>query len=341
MAKTMKAAVVTAFDKPLSIEEVPVPEVGPDQVLMKVEVCGVCGTDVSAARGSWPIKPTPPFIPGHEGVGHVAAVGRDVKDVKEGDRIGVPFMYSACGHCEFCTTGWEPLCPQMLMTGYLVNGGFAEYALGHPTYVTHIPDALELAPAAPIMCAGVTVYKGLKMTETRPGHWVLVSGIGGLGHLAVQYAKAMGMHCVAVDVSPQKVALGKEMGADLVINAAEEDPVARVQQEIGGVHGAIVTAASVPAFAQAVGMMRRHGTLSLIGIAESDLPLNPFLTVAQGITVRGSIVGNRQDMVEAMQFAAEGKVSPHYSTAKLDDVNTIIENLESGKVDGRVVMQIG
>jgi propanol-preferring alcohol dehydrogenase len=227
------------------------------------------------------------------------------------------------------------------MTGYLVNGGFAEYALGDPAYVTHIPDGLEFAPAAPIMCAGVTVYKGLKETGTRPGQWMLVSGIGGLGHIAIQYAKAMGMHCVAVDVSPRKVALGKEMGADIAINAAEEDPVARVQAEVGGVHGALVTAASAPAFAQAVGMTRRHGTLSLVGIAESDLPLNPFLTVAQGITVRGSLVGTRQDMVEAMQFAAEGKVAPHYSIAKLDDVNTILENLESGKVDGRVVMQIG
>jgi propanol-preferring alcohol dehydrogenase len=340
MAKTMKAAVATAFDKPLSIQDLPMPEVGPDQILVKVEVCGVCGTDVSAARGHWAIKPQLPFVPGHEGVGHVAALGRNVKNVKEGDRVGVPFMHSACGHCEFCTTGWEPLCHQMLMTGYMVNGGFAEYTLGDPDFVTQIPDGLDFAPAAPIMCAGVTVYTGLKVSEARPGQWMLVSGIGGLGHIAIQYAKAMGMHCVAVDVSPQKVALGKEMGADVVINAAKEDPVARVQKEIGGVHGALVTAASAPAFAQAIGMMRRHGTLVLIGISASDLPLHPLLTVSQDITVRGSFVGNRQDMIEAMQFAADGKVAPHYSTAKLDDVNTILENLEGGKVDGRVVMQI-
>jgi propanol-preferring alcohol dehydrogenase len=340
MAKTMKAAVVTAFDKPLSIEDVPVPEVGPDQILVKVEACGVCGTDVSAARGHWAIRPQLPFVPGHEGVGHVAALGRNVKNVKKGDRVGVPFMHSACGHCEFCTTGWEPLCHQMVMTGYMVNGGFAEYTLGDPAFVTRIPDGLEFAPAAPIMCAGVTVYTGLKVSETRPGQWMLVSGIGGLGHIAIQYAKAMGMHCVAVDVSPQKVALGKEMGADIVINAAKEDPVARVQTELGGVHGAIVTAASAPAFAQAIGMMRRHGTLVLIGISASDLPLHPLLTVSQDITVRGSFVGNRQDMIEAMQFAADGRVTPHYSIARLDDVNTILENLEGGKVDGRVVMQI-
>ena len=193
MAKTMKAAVVHEFKQPLAIEEVPVPEVGPGQILVKIEASGVCHTDLHAADGDWPVKPTPPFIPGHEGVGTVAAVGAGVTAVKEGDRVGVPWLHTACGHCKYCLSGWETLCDAQKNTGYSVNGGFAEYVLADPNYVGHLPDGLGFEMAAPILCAGVTVYKGLKETDTKPGDTVVISGIGGLGHVAVQYAKAMGL----------------------------------------------------------------------------------------------------------------------------------------------------
>ncbi|ODT18008.1 MAG: zinc-dependent alcohol dehydrogenase [Kaistia sp. SCN 65-12] len=340
MAKTMKAAVVTAFKKPLVIREVPVPEVGANQILMKVEASGVCHTDLHAAHGDWPVKPSPPFIPGHEGVGFVAAVGRDVKGVKEGDRIGVPWLYTACGHCPHCRTGWETLCHEQQNTGYSVNGGFADYVVADPTYVGKLPASLDFGPAAPVLCAGVTVYKGLKETEARPGEWVAVSGIGGLGHMAVQYAKAMGMHCAAIDVHPEKLDLARKLGADMVINAREEDPGPALHKAMGGVHGVLVTAVSPKAFAQAQAMLRRRGTMVLVGLPPGDFPLPIFDTVLNRITVRGSIVGTRQDLAECLEFAGEGKVKPHFSWEPLDAINDIFDRMQQEKIDGRIVMRL-
>jgi propanol-preferring alcohol dehydrogenase len=340
MPKKMKAAVVTAFNKPLSIEEVPVPEVGRGQILMKVEASGVCHTDLHAARGDWPVKPSLPFIPGHEGVGVVAAVGAGVSGVREGDRIGVPWLYTACGRCPYCRTGWETLCHDQQNTGYSVNGGFAEYVLADPAYVGHLPKGLDFGAAAPVLCAGVTVYKGLKETEVRPGEWVAISGIGGLGHMAVQYAKAMGMHCAAVDIHPEKLELARSLGADIVVNAREEDPGAALQKAVGGMHGVLVTAVTPKAFSQAIGMLRRRGTMALVGLPPGDFPLPIFETVLNRITVRGSIVGTRQDLVECLEFAGEGKVHAHFSWEPLDAINGIFERLEKETVDGRIVMQV-
>lgn len=341
MAKTMKAAVVRELGRPLVIEDMPVPEVGPGQILMKVEACGVCHTDLHAASGDWPVKPTLPFIPGHEGVGFVAAVGQGVNAVKEGDRIGVPWLHTACGHCEHCRTGWETLCYDQQMTGYTVNGGFAEYVLADPNYVGHLPDSLEFGAAAPVLCAGVTVYKGLKETDTKAGDWVAISGVGGLGHMAVQYAKAMGRHVVAIDVAEDKLKLAKEVGADATVDARANDAVEQVRTITdGGAHGILVTAVSRAAFGQALAMTRRHGTMSLVGLPPGDFPLPIFDVVLNRVTVRGSIVGTRQDLVEALQFAGEGKVASHYSWDSLDNINAIFDRLRDGKIDGRVVMRI-
>ncbi|WP_287883104.1 alcohol dehydrogenase catalytic domain-containing protein, partial [Paracoccus sp. (in: a-proteobacteria)] len=180
MAKTMKAAVVREFGKPLTIDEVPIPEPGPGMIQVRIHASGVCHTDLHAAEGDWPVKPNPPFIPGHEGVGFVSAVGAGVKHVKEGDRVGVPWLYTACGHCRHCLGGWETLCESQLNTGYSVNGGFADYVVADPNYVGHLPKNIDFLEIAPVLCAGVTVYKGLKVTDTKPGDWVVISGIGGL-----------------------------------------------------------------------------------------------------------------------------------------------------------------
>ncbi len=255
MPKTMKAAVVHELGKPLTIEEVPVPEPGHGQILVKIAAAGVCHTDLHAVEGDWPVKPKPPFIPGHEGVGHVFAAGAGVKQVKEGDRVGVPWLYTACGHCRHCLGGWETLCTEQQNTGYSVNGGFAEYVLADPDYVGHLPSNVDFAEIAPVLCAGVTVYKGLKVTDTKPGDWVVISGIGGLGHMAVQYAKAMGLNVVAVDVDDAKLDLARRLGASLTVNAANSDPVAFVKKEIGGAQGVLVTAVSPKAFEQAIGMV--------------------------------------------------------------------------------------
>ncbi|MEM6670209.1 MAG: zinc-dependent alcohol dehydrogenase [Pseudomonadota bacterium] len=340
MPQTMKAAVVKAFKQPLSVEEVVKPEVSPGRIIVKIEASGVCHTDLHAAHGDWPVKPTPPFIPGHEGVGIVAEVGAGVTAVKEGDRVGVPWLHTACGRCRHCVTGWETLCRNdPAYTGYTVNGGFAEFVDADPNYVGLLPCALDFAPAAPILCAGVTVYKGLKETDARPGDTVVISGIGGLGHLAVQYAKAMGLHVIGVDIAADKLALARQMGADQVVNAAEVDPVAEVQAG-GGAEAVLVTAVSTKAFDQAVGMLAPGGTMSLVGLPPGEFPLPIFDVVLNRKTVRGSIVGTRADLAEALAFAGEGKVATHYSVDRLDNINSIFDRLLAGQIDGRIVMSV-
>ncbi len=338
MENTMKAAVVREFGKPLVIEEVRVPEVTPGTILVKVAATGVCHTDLHAANGDWPVKPQPPFIPGHEGVGHVVAVGAGVTWVKEGDRVGVPWLYTACGHCAHCLGGWETLCELQQNTGYSVNGSFAEYLLADARYVGHLPANVGFAEIAPVLCAGVTVYKGLKVTDTKPGDWVAISGIGGLGHMAVQYAKAMGLNVVAVDIDDAKLRLAEELGASLSVNALHDDPAAFIRKEIGGAHGVLVTAVSPKAFQQAMGMARRGGTISLNGLPPGDFPLSIFDTVLNGITVRGSIVGTRLDLQEALDFAAAGKVRATVAVDRLENINEIFGRMREGAIEGRVVI---
>ncbi|MAC33769.1 alcohol dehydrogenase AdhP [Parahaliea mediterranea] len=340
MSTAMKAAVVHEFGKPLSIEEVAVPKVEPGKIVVKVEASGVCHTDLHAVEGDWPVKPRPPFIPGHEGVGFVAEIGAGVTTVKEGDRVGVPWLYTACGHCPHCVTGWETLCENQHNTGYSVNGGFAEYVLADPNFVGHLPDGLEFGNAAPVLCAGVTVYKGLKETECKPGQTVVISGIGGLGHMAVQYAKAMGMKVIAVDINEEKLSLARSLGADWTLNAKEVDPVAEVQKQVGGAHGVLITAVSNSAFKQGVGMLGRHGTMVLNGLPPGTFELDIFDTVLTRKTIRGSIVGTREDLREALAFAGEGKVTSHYTTEPLDNINSIFDRMREGRIDGRIVMKI-
>ncbi len=340
MSPTMKAAVVRAFGQPLAIEEIPIPRPGAGDILVKIAACGVCHTDLHAAEGDWPVKPSPPFIPGHEGVGHVVAVGAGVTHVREGDRVGIPWLYSACGTCPHCLGGWETLCESQRNTGYSVNGGFAEYALADAAYVGHLPDGLDFVAAAPVLCAGVTVYKGLKVTDTRPGQWVVISGVGGLGHMAVQYARAMGLQVAAVDVDDAKLALARTLGATVTVNALNTDPAAYLKQTIGGAHGALVTAVSPKAFEQALGMVRRGGTVSLNGLPPGDFPLSIFDMVLNGITVRGSIVGTRLDLEESLAFAARGAVKATVSTDRLENINDVFERMRQGRIEGRVVLDL-
>jgi alcohol dehydrogenase, propanol-preferring len=329
--RTMKAAVVREFGEPLVIEEVPVPRPGAGQVLVRMH----------AAEGDWPVKPKPPFIPGHEGVGQVAGVGSGVSHVKEGDRIGIPWLHTACGHCEHCLGGWETLCEQQQNTGYSVNGGFAEYALADADYVGRLPDGVSFVEIAPVLCAGVTVYKGLKVTDTRPGNWVVISGIGGLGHMAVQYARAMGLNVAAVDVDDAKLELARRLGATVTVNAKTTDPVAYLKQEIGGAHGVLVTAVSPKAFEQATAMVRRGGTVSLNGLPPGQFPLDIFGMVLNGITVRGSIVGTRLDLQESLDFAAQGKVRATVSSDRLENINDVFARMRKGAIEGRVVLDMG
>lgn len=339
MGNTMKAAVVTAFNQPLEIQQVEIPKVSPGKVLVKMIATGVCHTDLHAMHGDWPIKPTVPFIPGHEGVGTVVEIGEGIDHLQVGDTVGVPWLYSACGHCDHCYAGWETLCKKQQNSGYSVNGSFAEFCLADGEYVGVIPEGVNLLEIAPILCAGVTVYKGLKMTEAKSGNWVAISGIGGLGHVAVQYAKTMGFSVVAIDVDDAKLDLALELGADVVVNALKTDVKEAVLQATGeGCHGVLVTAVSPKAFEQAVAIIRRGGTMVLNGLPPGKFDLSIFDMVLDGITVRGSIVGTRLDLKEALEIAARGKVKAHVSVEPLENINDIFDRMEKGKIEGRIVI---
>jgi propanol-preferring alcohol dehydrogenase len=341
MALKMMAAVVEQFGKPLTLREwdIPSPEAG--QIVVKTEACGVCHTDLHAARGDWPVKPKLPFIPGHEAIGLVAAVGSGVTSVKAGDRVGIPWLHSACGHCEYCLTAWETVCPEAQFGGYTRNGGFAEYVLADPNYVAHVPDGLAAAEAAPLICAGVTTYKGIKESAAKPGEWIAISGVGGLGHLAVQFAKAMGLLVCAVDIDDGKLAHATRLGADLAINAKSGDPAAAVKKQTGGgAHGVLITAPSLSAFTQGVGMTRKRGTCVLVGLPPGEFPIPLFDVVANCITIRGSFVGTRQDMAETLAFATAGKVKANIELQALAAINQVFDRLEKGDVGSRVVLDL-
>ena len=336
---TMKAAVVHAFGKDLTIDDVPMPAPGPGQALVKLITSGVCHTDLHAVEGDWPVKPNPPFIPGHEGVGTVVALGEGVTNLTVGQLVGNAWLFSACGDCQYCRTGWETLCEQQQNAGYSVDGSFGQYMLVDARFAAVIPEGADLVEVAPILCAGVTVYKGLKMTEARPGQWVVISGIGGLGHIAVQYARAMGLRVAAVDIADDKLALAKKHGAELLVNAAHEDPIGLVQRVTGGAHGVLVTAVHPSAFGQAIHMSRRGGTIVFNGLPAGDFPASIFEIVLKGLTVRGSIVGTRQDLAEALEFYAKGQIHPTVSTRDLGEINAVFDEMKHGKIDGRVVIR--
>lgn len=341
MTTTMKAAVVRQFGAPLSIEHRPVPTPGPGEVLIRIQASGVCHTDLHAACGDWPVKPTPPFIPGHEGTGIVAALGAGVSNLKEGDAVGVAWLHDACGHCEHCLSGWETLCESQHNSGYSVDGSFAEYAVGNAHYVGRLPRGGDFLELAPILCAGVTTYKGIRETDTRPGDWIAISGIGGLGHVAVQYAKVMGLHVVALDIGADKLALARTLGADVAVDASAPDAVAQVISATGGgAHGVLVTAVSPAAFSQSLQLVRRRGTISLVGLPPGEFATPIFDVVLKRITLRGSIVGTRMDLAEALAFAAEGKVKAHIHTRRLEDINAVFDEMKRGAIDGRVVLDL-
>ena len=288
------------------------------------------------------MRPSPTFVPGHQSPGSVAALGPGVTELKEGDAVGVAWLHDACMRCEYCETGWETLCEHQHNTGYSVDGGFAEYVIASAPFVARLPADVNFAEIAPILCAGVTTYKGLKETEARPGQWVAISGVGGLGHVAIQYAKAMGLNVAALDISDDKLALARAAGADLAVNARSDDAVAEVVEATkGGAHGILVTAVSPPAFSQALRMVRRKGTVSLVGLPPGEFPTPIFDVVLKRITVRGSIVGTRRDLDEALAFAAAGKVKAEIHKAPIEAINTIFADLKAGRIEGRMVLDIG
>ena len=336
----MKAAVAHQFKHALEIQQVEKPIVGAKDVLVKIHACGVCHTDLHACHGDWPVKPKLPLVPGHEGVGEVVEVGSQISHIQIGDRVGIPWLYSACGHCEYCLSGDENLCLSQQNAGYSVDGSYAEYCKAHGDYVVKIPDGVSYVDAAPLFCAGVTTYKALKVSEIKPGQWVAIFGVGGLGHLAVQYAVAMGLNVVAVDTGDGKLALAKSLGATLCLDFNRDDVNGKINRQVGGVHAAICTAVSKAGFEQSYKAVRRGGKCVLVGLPPEEMPLPIFDTVLNGVSVVGSIVGTRKDLEECLDFAARGKVKAITIEKSLDDINQVFEQMIAGEINGRVVMKL-
>ena len=336
----MKAAVVTAFDQPLEIRDLPVPNPGPDQVLVRIEASGLCHTDIHAAQGDWPVKPTPPFTPGHEGVGIIEALGPDTTMWSVGDRVAIPWLGYACGRCEYCVTGRETLCTVQQNTGYSIDGAHAEYALADARYVVGVPDGVTAFDAAPLTCAGVTTYKAIKVAGVRPADRVAIFGIGGLGHLAQQYAQIFGAETVAVDVTEDKLRLARDLGARWTVNAQTSDPVAEIRR-LGGIDVAIVLAASPRVIEQAFASLRRGGRLVLVSLPRDNTVRIPvFETVLGGLTIIGSIVGTRADLAEVLRLHANGKTTVELQVRKLEEINHAMAEVLAGRVPARIVFAL-
>lgn len=343
MKKTMKAAILRKIGDKLRIEQVPVPTPGRGEVLIKVTACGVCHSDLHAIDGDWSPPPVLPLIPGHEVAGHVTALGEGVADLKVGEAVGVPWMYNACGQCEFCLAGMETICKVAEATGYTKPGGYAEYMVADAAFVARLPRNADLYRLAPILCAGVTTYRGLKRTGARPGQWVAVVGIGGLGHIAVQYAKAMGYRIAAVDVADDKLRLARKLGAEIAVNGRAQNAPQVLQDRIGGAHGAIVTAVAPQAFEQAIAMLRPAGTVCYIGLPggkKDEIRASISAITNWELSVRGSNVGTRLDLNEAVAFAANGLVTATIKKAPLERINAIFEEMRAGKILGRMVLKL-
>ena len=339
----MDRGLILAAPGELRLEEIAVPEPGPDEVRVRIAASGVCHSDLHAVEGDWTPLPNLPLIPGHEVAGHVVATGSGVDGFKSGDAVGVPWMYSSCGACEFCLAGMETICRQGEATGYTRPGGYAEYMVARADYVARLAEGVDPYAMAPILCAGVTTYRGLKRTGARPGQWVVVLGIGGLGHIAVQYARAMGLRVAAVDVAADKLALATSLGAELAVDAASTDAVAAIQEKIGGAHAAVVTAVATRAFEQAILMLRPAGTVAYIGLpgGKSDEIRASISAITNWeLTVRGSNVGTRLDLEEAVAFAARGLVKAKVRTAPLEEINAVLDEMRRGRIVGRVVLKL-
>jgi alcohol dehydrogenase, propanol-preferring len=336
----MKAAVLHEFKTPLSVEDVEQPQPDEHEVLIEVEACGVCHSDLHVADGDWPqLVPITkkPLILGHEIAGRVVEKGDAVTDLALGDRVGIPWVYWTCGACDFCREGNENLCSKQKITGVTVDGGYAEFVKAPASHATRIPDELSSVDAAPLFCAGVTVYRALKHAKIRPGQRLAIFGVGGLGHLAVQIGVGLGAIVTAIDVSDEKLAHAKSLGASATLNGATMNVVKELRRS-GGVHTALVTSASKKAYDTAFPGLRPTGTLLVVGLPSESLCFPPILMAATEVHIQASSVGTREDLQEVLAMAAAGKVHCQTSTRPLSQVNEVLEELRNGQVSGRIVL---
>jgi propanol-preferring alcohol dehydrogenase len=336
----MKAAVLREFKKPLAVEEVGQPQPGTGEVLIRVEACGVCHSDVHVADGDWAqfakIVKTP-LILGHEIAGVVVEKGAAVDDLQIGERVGVPWIHWTCGECEFCREGNENLCRQQKITGVTVDGGYAEFLKVPASHAVRIPDGLSSIQAAPLFCAGVTVYRALKRSGILPGQLLAVFGIGGLGHLAVQFGQALRAEVVAIDISEEKLALARSLGASSTIDASTNNVIKELRSR-GGVHVSLVTSAARASYEMAFHSLRPTGALLVVGLPADPICFPAILMAAGEIHIQASTVGTRQDLREVLAMAAAGNVRCQVAARPLTEVNEALDQLRSGKVSGRLVL---
>jgi propanol-preferring alcohol dehydrogenase len=336
----MKAAVLHEFKKPLVIEEVARPMPGAGEVLIEVEACGVCHSDLHVADGDWKqfagiVKK--PLILGHEIVGRVVEKGATVHDLQLGDRVGVPWVHWTCGACEFCRGGNENLCIKQAITGVTVDGGYAEFAKAPASHALKIPPNLPSKEVAPLFCAGVTVYRALKHAKILAGQRLAVFGVGGLGHIAIQIGRSVGAEVTAIDISDEKLALSKSLGASSTLNAASTDTVKELRRK-GGVHVAIVTCAAKAAYNMAFYGLRPTGTLLVVGLPADDICFPPIMMAAGEVRIQATAVGTRDDLREVLAMAAAEKVRCQVTTRPLAQANEVLEDLRHGRIAGRVVL---
>ncbi|WP_314943847.1 alcohol dehydrogenase AdhP [Abiotrophia defectiva] len=336
----MRAAVVSqACDGTVEIVERETPKVGPGEALVDVEYCGVCHTDLHVAHGDF--GKVPGRILGHEGIGIVTQVAPDVTSLKVGDRVSIAWFFQGCGRCEYCTTGRETLCRSVKNAGYSVDGGMAEQCLVTADYAVKVPEGLDPAQASSITCAGVTTYKAIKVADAKPGQCIAIYGCGGLGNLAIQYAKKVfNAHVVAIDINQDKLDLALEVGADVALNAKDVKTAEYIQEHFGGAHAAVVTAVSKDAFNDAINAVRAAGKVVAVGLPSETMDLPIVKAVLDGIEVIGSLVGTRKDLEEAFQFGAEGLVVPIVQKRPLDDVADVFAEMEAGTIQGRMVLDM-
>jgi propanol-preferring alcohol dehydrogenase len=336
----MKAAILHEFKKPLTIEDVARPKPDAHEVLIEVQACGVCHSDLHVADGDWPqlIPITKkPLILGHEIAGRVVEKGACVNHLELGDHVGVPWVYWTCGECEFCREGNENLCTKQQITGVTVDGGYAEFVKAPASHALKIPEGLPCIDAAPLFCAGVTVYRALNHAKIQPGQRLGVFGVGGLGHLAVQIGLGLGATVSAIDVSDEKLEQARGLGASITLNAAKINVVKELRNA-GGVHAALVTSAAKAAYDAAFPSVRPGGILLVVGLPSESLCFPPILMAASEIRIKASSVGTRQDMRELLAMAAAGKVHCEVATRPLTQVNEVFEQLRRGQVHGRIVL---
>ena len=329
------AAVLPAAGAEVEVRRVPVHEPGTGEALIRMEASGLCHSDVFVSQLDR--LPVAPLTIGHEGVGRIEAVGAGVTEWAPGDRVGMTFLASTCGSCVLCRTGQERFCAKQLNFGFTVPGALAEYATVPVPCLVRIPEELDAAEAAPLCCAGWTAYGALRETGLKPGQTVALFGMGGLGHLALQYAIQLELQVAAVDLPGPKLDMARELGAEVVLPA--EGAGRTLVRRHAAVDAAVVLTKSTAAVSEAFRALKRTGTLVLVGLSAADYELPMVDTVLKGITIRGSYLGTWDDLTAVFELARAGKVRPRVDTAALDEIPELLERLKNGDLLGRSVIR--